>query len=75
MKNFKVVLTIVIISIFPGCKQKQNVDSYFITQPYVDYQKLKEEFYNVPEEAKMRSWWFWMNGIATKKSIDRKSVV
>lgn len=37
-------------------------------QPNSDCQKLKQGFYNVPQEAKMRAWWFWMNGIATKKS-------
>jgi hypothetical protein len=54
-----------------GCTQKPKEVSYFDTQPNIDYQKLKEGFNNVPQEAKMRTWWFWMNGIATKKSISQ----
>lgn len=42
---------------------------YFETRPDIKYNTLKAGFYNVPQEAKMRVWWFWMNGIATKKSI------
>jgi hypothetical protein len=52
-----------------GCTQKPKEVSYFDTHPEIDYQELKAGFNNVPQEAKMRTWWFWMNGLATKKSI------
>jgi hypothetical protein len=54
-----------------GCTQTQKDVSYFDTQPNIDYQKLKEGFNNVPQEARMRTWWFWMSGNATKKSISQ----
>lgn len=69
MKNLITVVTIVLTSLFFSCAQKQKEVSYFDTQPDINYQNLKEGFYNVPQEAKMRTWWFWMSGIATKKSI------
>ncbi|MCC5931519.1 MAG: hypothetical protein JJU28_19895 [Cyclobacteriaceae bacterium] len=52
-----------------GCAERPKEVSYFDTRPNIDYQKLKEGFNNIPQEAKMRTWWFWMNGIATKKSV------
>ena len=50
-----------------SCQQKES--TYFDTRSDIDYESLKKGFYDVPEEAKMRTWWFWMSGIATKKSI------
>jgi hypothetical protein len=52
-----------------GCTPKQKEVSFFDTKKNIVYQELKAGFYNVPQEAKMRAWWFWMSGIATKKSI------
>jgi len=63
------ILAVILTAHFLSCTQKQNEVSYFDTHANIDYQKLKEGFYNVPQEAKMRTWWFWMSGIATKKSI------
>jgi len=63
------ILGIILVIQLISCTQKQKETSYFDTQPNIDYQSLKAGFYNVPQEAKMRVWWFWMSGIATKKSI------
>ncbi len=41
----------------------------FATQPNIDYAALAKGFGKVPLEAKMRVWWFWLEGQATKKSI------
>ncbi len=49
--------------------QKHKEISYFDTRTEINYESLKEGFYNAPKEAKMRTWWFWMSGIANKKSI------
>ena len=69
-KNFILITVVAILLVhFTSCAQKQKEVSYFDTQPNIDYQKLKEGFYNIPQEAKMRTWWFWMSGIATKNSI------
>ena len=67
--NYKTIIAIILSMQFINCTQKQKEISYFDTQSNIDYQKLKEGFNNVPQEAKMRTWWFWMSGIATKKSI------
>ena len=63
------IIGIILILQQISCTQNQKEVSYFATHPNIDYQKLKEGFYNVPQDAKMRTWWFWMNGVATKKSI------
>ena len=71
--NLKVFLTM-ILGLTGISLVGQNLDEpfkIFDTQPDISYQKLKEGFYDVPKEAKMRTWWFWMNGIATKKSISQ----
>ena len=65
VKGLVFILSVQLLS----CTQKQKKVSYFDTQAEIDYESLKEGFYNVPQEAKMRIWWFWMSGIATKKSI------
>ena len=39
------------------------------TDKVVDYDRLKSGFINIPDESKMRCYWFWLNGTATKESI------
>ena len=68
-KNLIAIVTVILTACFLSCAQKQKEVSYFDTHANIDYLELKEGFYNVPQEAKMRAWWFWMNGVATKKSI------
>lgn len=64
------ILTALILSLqLLRCTHKQKESSCFDIHPNIDYQELKSGFYHVPQEAKMRAWWFWMNGLATKKSI------
>lgn len=69
--NLKLKTIATIALIFSNCLLSfaQKTDSYFDTQAKIDYQNLKEGFHNIPQHAKMRVWWFWMNGIATKQSI------
>ena len=50
-----------------SCTQHNGDD--FHTRQDIDYEVLKAGFYDVPQEDRMRTWWFWMSGIATKKSI------
>ena len=64
-----IIVTVILTAYFLSCAQKQKEVSYFDTRSEINYESLKEGFYNVPQEAKMRVWWFWMSGIATKKSI------
>jgi hypothetical protein len=56
-----------LIACLLGCGHRS--DSRFATAADIDYQRLKEGFFNVPMEARIRVWWFWMNGTATTKSI------
>ncbi|MUH36981.1 glycoside hydrolase family 2 [Zobellia amurskyensis] len=37
----------------------------------LSYADIKKGFKNPPNEAKMRSYWWWLNGMATKTSITR----
>jgi hypothetical protein len=64
-----IVLSIILTATFWGCAQKQEEIGYFDTQAEINYDSLKTGFYHVPQEARMRTWWFWMNGTASKKSI------
>lgn len=63
------LITFLLTAPFRGCSEKREEISYFDTRSEISYEDLKAGFYEPPQEAKMRTWWFWMNGIATKKSI------
>ncbi len=41
------------------------------TDKTVNYNQLKSGFQNPPEESKLRCYWWWLNGMATKESITR----
>jgi len=41
----------------------------FSTKPLIEYDALVEGFRDIPHEARMRAWWFWHAGQATKQSI------
>ena len=44
-------------------------DDSLATSTRVDYARLKSDFSNPPQESKLRCFWFWQYGVATKKSI------
>jgi len=44
-------------------------DDSLATSSMVDYKRLKSDFANPPQESKLRCFWFWQYGVATKKSI------
>jgi hypothetical protein len=67
MKAFIAALTVILIAFaLTGCLTEHDM---FATQPEIDYASLKKGFSDVPHHAKMRVWWFWHEGQATKKSI------
>jgi len=68
-KMTAIVLSVFLTAPFWGCTEKQEETGYFNTQAEINYDSLKSGFYQVPQEARMRTWWFWMNGTATNKSI------
>ncbi len=51
------------------CVEIRAVDYPLTTETKVDYACLKSGFANPPEESKLRCFWFWQYGVATKKSI------
>jgi hypothetical protein len=53
----------------PPTQPELATQSEFATQPRIDYAAMVKGFGKVPLEAKMRVWWFWLEGQATKKSI------
>jgi hypothetical protein len=66
-KTFITALTSTLTAcVLIGCATEHHM---FATQPEIDYQSLKKGFSNVPHQAKMRTWWFWHEGQATKRSI------
>lgn len=53
----------------PVIIQSQVVHYHVVPQAKISFQRLKKEFKAVPDEYRLRSFWLWLNGIATKKSI------
>ncbi len=45
------------------------VDYPLTTETNVDYDTLKSGYHDIPEASKLRCFWFWQYGVATKKSI------
>jgi len=39
----------------------------FTTRPHIDYEALARGFDAPPQEARMRVWWFWHAGLATRE--------
>ncbi|NQU51262.1 MAG: glycoside hydrolase family 2, partial [Bacteroidetes bacterium] len=72
MKQLSILLLLSFLFL-TSCSQEQKEEqkelSYFDTRTEINYENLKAGFYDVPKEARMRTWWFWMNGVATKQSI------
>ena len=73
MKQLSLIL-LLSVHFITSFSQEQKEISYFDTHIEINYESLKAGFYDVPQEAKMRTWWFWMNGIATKQSITQDLV-
>jgi len=49
------------------CGSSQSAE--FSTKPVIEYEALVAGFRDIPHEARMRAWWFWHAGQATKQSI------
>jgi hypothetical protein len=61
--------------VFAGGVRKQGpvlppaVNPAFKLNPYLNYMTLRKNFLSPPLDSKMRVFWIWGNGVATKKSI------
>ena len=68
--KFEIIKCVIIIILTVNFGSLFAQVSYPITpQTKIDYGKLKENFHSVTDEYKLRNFWFWHNGVATKKSI------
>ena len=61
------IICLIAASLFVAAA-KANDDS-LVTSTMVDYTRLKSSFANPPQESKLRCFWFWQYGVATKESI------
>ena len=70
MKNNLIfqVLSVALMLLLFGCKTTAT-NSPLTTNTDVDYVRLKSGYYDIPEASKLRCFWFWQSGVATKKSI------
>jgi len=65
--RFILAISIIAGSLLP--LETRAVDYPLTTDTKVDYTRLKSGFTNPPEESKLRCFWFWQYGLATKESI------
>lgn len=61
------LIAIVVLASFSSIAQQKNI----FTTTEVSYDQLKAGFANTPNEARLRCYWWWLNSMATKKSITR----
>jgi hypothetical protein len=52
-------------------EDEQTLFDSFATRPQIDYVALKHGFSIPPTDARLRVWWFWHSGLATRESITR----
>ncbi len=66
--QIKFILFVLIISLIIACNQKnaRNIETQSI-----NYTDLKNGFTIIPNDAKLRAYWWWLNSMATKESITR----
>ena len=62
------LIAIVVLASFSSIAQQKNI----FTTTEVSYDQLKAGFANTPNEARLRCYWWWLNSMATKKSITRE---
>ena len=69
--NYRVINKLIIMLIMVGlfAAETTAVDYPLKTDTKVDYDALKAGYLDVPEANKLRCFWFWQSGVATKKSI------
>ena len=72
MLKVNIIKYILIIILASECTGLDSQILYPITpQTTIQYDKLENEFKDVPGEYKLRNFWFWLKGVATKESITR----
>jgi hypothetical protein len=64
----KSILILILVNTFT-CLYSQVLTYPITPQPKVDHEKLIKDFKDVPDEYKLRNFWFWLKGVATRESI------
>lgn len=67
--KIKMLCLILMLSGINSLVYSQGLTYPLTPQTKIAIEKLKEGFRNVPNEYKLRNFWLWENGAATKKSI------
>ena len=60
------VISLIAVSLFVASGRAD--DNSLATSAIVDYASLKSSFANPPQESRLRCFWFWQYGLATKES-------
>lgn len=66
MIKTKLIVIALLASLLATAQQKN-----IFTNAKVSYEQLKAGFTNTPNEARLRCYWWWLNSMATQKSITR----
>ena len=61
------IISLIAASLFVASGRAE--DDSLVTSTMVDYDRLKSGFVNPPQESRLRCFWFWQYGVATKESI------
>lgn len=69
--NLKIILGIGVLAAGLHPVETSGADTSLTTDTQVEYATLKSEFSNPPQESKIRCFWFWQYGVATKESITK----
>jgi hypothetical protein len=70
--NLPAILTAVsLVTATARSEEGQAIFDSFATRSRIDCEALRQGFADPPLEARLRVWWFWHAGLATKASITR----
>ena len=69
--NRRLILSLLILVTLVASSYGQNLDYSLNTNDEISYSEIKKGFSNPPNESKVRAYWWWLNGMATKTSITR----
>src|SRR5680860_261658 len=66
--SIKYLIIVAFTILVNGCKNAYNPNH---TNVDIAYEELLTGFSRIPKEARLRSYWWWLNSMATKESITR----
>ena len=63
------IVVFLFLKLYTGYSQELNYNLNVVNE--ISYENIKKGFESPPNEAKVRSYWWWLNSMATKASITR----